>query len=193
MMLSRRQVSFGLLVLAALPAGCASPNPVLYTLDTVPGPVQPNAGRTILLQDIAIAPYLDRKFVVRSSSDFRIAVEQNDWWGEPFAAMLGRVLGAELGQRLPGATVLTESSTLAAKPSATVAINVSRFDEDASGSVVLVAQMEVTFADGRRAPAIQNLRLVAAPAGQGVAAQAAAMSVAWGQFADRLAATIAAS
>lgn len=191
MMPSRRSVSLGLLALAALPAGCASPNPVLFTLDAVPGPVRPGAGRTIQIQDIAIAPYLDRKTIVRSSSDFRIAVEQNDWWGEPFAAMLARVMMAELEQRLPGATVLAESGTISATPTATVSINVARFDQDSGGAVVLVAQMEVTFAAKSRPPVIQSLRFTAPVAAKGVAGQVAAMSAAWGALADRLALTLA--
>ena len=191
MMPTRRQLSWGLLALAALPASCASPNPVLYTLDPVTGVARPGGPKTVLLRDIAIAPYLDRKMIVRSSSGFRIAVEQNDWWGEPFAGMLSRVLAAELEQRLPGTTVLTAAGTIDAPADAKISINIARFDQDADGTVILAAQSDITFTNAHRQAAIAGERLRAVPQGTGVAAQVAAMSRALGGLADALAATLA--
>jgi uncharacterized lipoprotein YmbA len=187
MMPTRRLFSLGLLALAALPAACASPNPDLLTLDAVPGAVRTGGPRTVLLQDVALVPYLDRKAIVRSSQGYHIEVATNDWWGEPFGAMLGRVLSAEIEQRLPATTVFTEASAVAAVPDATVAINVTRFDEAVDGSVVLVAQIGVTFAQKARSAVTEGLRFTAPVSGKGVTAQAAAMSVALGQLADRLA------
>lgn len=183
---TRRVFSLGLLALAAVPAGCASPNPDLLTLDAVPGVVRAGGPRNVLLQDVALAPYLDRKAVVRSSQDYHIEVATNDWWGEPFGAMLGRVLAAEVEQRLPATTVFTEASAVSATPDATVAINVTRFDEAADGAIVLVAQVGVTFARPARPAVTEGLRFTAPVSGKDVTAQAAAMSVALGQLADRL-------
>lgn len=183
---TRRVFSLGLLALAAVPAGCASPNPDLLTLDAVPGVVRAGGPRNVLLQDVALAPYLDRKAVVRSSQDYHIEVATNDWWGEPFGAMLGRVLAAEVEQRLPATTVFTEASAVSATPDATVAINVTRFDEAADGAIVLVAQLGVTFAQAARPAVTEGLRFTAPVSGKDVTAQAAAMSVALGQLADRL-------
>lgn len=186
-----RSLSLGLLGLAALPAACASPSPVLYTLDVVPGAVRPGAPARVLLQDVAIAPYLDRKAIVRSSGGYHIAVSLNDWWGEPVGAMLGRVLSAELEQRLPGSTVYTEGGAVSADPDATLALNVTRFDETESGQVVLVAQAGVTFASGTRPPVTEALRFTMPVAGPTVTDQVAAMSAALGQLADRLAQALA--
>lgn len=183
---TRRVFSLGLLALAAVPAGCASPNPDLLTLDAVPGVVRAGGPRNVLLQDVALAPYLDRKAVVRSSQDYHIEVATNDWWGEPFGAMLGRVLAAEVEQRLPATTVFTEASAVSATPDATVAINVTRFDEAADGAIVLVAQVGVTFARPARPAVTEGLRFTAPVSGKDMTAQAAAMSVALGQLADRL-------
>lgn len=183
---TRRLFSLGLLALAAVPAGCASPNPDLLTLDAVPGAVRAGGPPTVLMQDVALAPYLDRKAIVRSSEGYHIEVATNDWWGEPFGAMLGRVLAAEIEQRLPATTVFTEGSAVSATPDATVAINVTRFDEAADGHVVLVAQIGVTFARAARAPVTEGLRFTAPVSGKGVTEQAAAMSAVLGQLADRL-------
>lgn len=188
---TRRLFSLGLLALAAAPAGCASPNPDLLTLDAVPGAVRAGGPRTVLLQDVALAPYLDRKAIVRSSQDYHIEVATNDWWGEPFGAMLGRVLAAEIEQRLPATTVFTEASAVSVAQDATVAINVTRFDEAMDGSVVLVAQIGVTFTQKARRGVTQGLRFTAPVSGKDVTAQAAAMSVVLGQLADSLAQALA--
>jgi uncharacterized lipoprotein YmbA len=120
-MLGRRK--FGMLaagVSAALLAACSSPNPVLYTLAPIPGPTQGSPPRVIRLRTIGLARYLERPQIVRSSEDFRLDVMSNDWWGEPLGSMLGRILVAELTQRLPGSTVFLESGAISATPDATV-------------------------------------------------------------------------
>ncbi len=42
--------------------------------------------------------------------------------------MIGRVLTAEIDQRLPGTNVFGESGAVAVTPDATVAVNIARFD-----------------------------------------------------------------
>ncbi|HEX3984380.1 MAG TPA: ABC-type transport auxiliary lipoprotein family protein, partial [Acidisoma sp.] len=89
MTLSRRALSGGLLALAVVPAGCSSPTPTLYTLDAVPGSVLSGGPHVVILQDVGLAPYLDRKPIVRSTSDYHIEIETNKWWGETLSAMIG--------------------------------------------------------------------------------------------------------
>lgn len=191
MMISRRGVTSALLILAALPAGCASPTPVLYTMDAVQGPVLQGGPKVVVLQDVGLAPYLDRKQIVRSSSNYHIDVETNGWWGEPFGAMIGRLLTAEIDQRLPGTGVFSESGAVSPNPDATVAINIARFDIDASGTVVLVAQVGVTFTGTGHQSSTSSLRFTVPTAGPDVTSQVAAMSAALGQLADALARMLA--
>ena len=127
------------LVLAAVLTACSSPSPVLYTIASVQGPVQTGGPKVIALQQIATARYLERSQIVRSSENCRLDVMSNDWWGEPLSAMLSRVLIEELGQRLPQSTVIGETGAVSASPDATIELNVQRFDEDASGNLVLRA------------------------------------------------------
>ena len=101
--------------------------------------------------------------------------------------MIGRVLAAEIDERLPGTNVFGESGAVAPTPEATVAINIARFDVDDSGRVVLVAQLGITFANGRRQPASSNLRFVVPTASPDVTGQVMAMSAALGQLADAVA------
>ncbi len=117
MPVGRRRV---LWLLAGLPAACASPNPSLYTLAVVPGATHPVAPPHIELREIALAHYLERSQIVRSSEDYRLDVLGNDWWGEPLDAMLSRVLVQELSQRLPSSTVFAENGAITATPDASV-------------------------------------------------------------------------
>src|SRR5712672_3872307 len=108
------------LLLAAGLAACSSPNPDLYTIAPVQGPVHPGAPKVIALQQISTAHYLERSQIVRSSENYRLDVMSNDWWGESLSAMLSRILIEELSQRLPQSTIFSESGAVTASPDATI-------------------------------------------------------------------------
>ena len=177
------------LVLAATLAACSSPSPVLYTIAPVQGPVQTAAPKVIALQQIGTARYLERSEIVRSSENYRLDVMSNDWWGEPLAAMLGRILIEELSQRLPQSTVFTESGAVTASPDATIELNFQRLDEDASGNVILMAQASVAF-KGRAGPVLRSFRFVVTPPAPGIQGEVTAISMAVGQLADGLASAL---
>jgi uncharacterized lipoprotein YmbA len=167
-------------------AACSSPSPVLYTIAPVQGPVQPGGPKVIVLQQISTAHYLERSQIVRSSENYRLDVMSNDWWGEPLAAMLSRVLTEELGQRLPQSTVIGETGAVSASPDATVELNVQRLDEDASGNVILQAQASVSF-KGRPGPVLRSFRFVVTPPAADIQGEVTAISTALGQLADGVA------
>ena len=180
---------FALILLAAL-AGCGSPDPVLYTIGTASGPAQTGGPRVVLVQQIAVARYLDRSQIVRSSENYRLDVMANDWWGEPLAAMLNRVLVAELSQRLPRSTVIADTGAVSARPDATVEVNIERLDEDARGSLVLQAQAAVR-GTGRKEPMVRSFGFAVAPPAAGVPGEVAAISSAVGRLADGIAPMLA--
>jgi hypothetical protein len=184
-MRARHRFLAELLVVTAL-AGCGSPDPVLYTIATAPGPVVRGAPGIIVLRQIGIARYLERSQIVRSSENYRLAVLQNDWWGEPLGAMLNRVLVDELSQRLPQSTVLAETGAVSARSDATVEINIERLDADASGNLVLQAQAAVRFT-GRAAPVLRSFRYVVPPPAADVKGEVAAISTAVAKLADGIA------
>ena len=177
-------------VMAAL-AACSSPEPVLYTIAAAPGAVQTRGPKIVLVQQVAIAHYLQRSQIVRSSENYRLAVMENDWWGEPLAPMLSRVLAEELGERLPRSTVIADSGAVSARPDATVEVNIQRLDEDAAGNLVLQAQAAVR-ATRERQPALRDFRISAPPPGPGTAGEVAAISGALGRLADGIAPMLAA-
>ena len=76
--------------LPLLAAACSSPDPVYYTVATRPGPVLPAGPKVIMLKDISLASYLDRREIVRSSEGYKLDVRSNDWWGQPLGGMLGK-------------------------------------------------------------------------------------------------------
>jgi hypothetical protein len=181
----------GALGLAIALAACSSsPEPVLYTIAPVPGALQTGAPKSVLLQQIGLARYLERSQIVRSSENYRLDVMANEWWGEPLGAMLSRVLIEALGQRLPQSVVFGELGAVSTSPDATVALSVQRLDEDAAGAVVLQAQASVSLRDHAAAPALRNFRFTAAPTAPGTPGEVAAISVVVGQLADGLAAML---
>ena len=167
-------------------AACSSPNPVLYTITPIPGTPQTGGPKVVALQQISTARYLERSQIVRSSENYRLDVMSNDWWGEPLAAMLSRVLVEELGQRLPQSTVIGESGAVTAAPDATIELNLQRLDEDAAGNLLLQAQASVSF-KGRGTPGLRSFRLSVPPPAPGVPGEVTAISTAVGQLADGLA------
>jgi uncharacterized lipoprotein YmbA len=183
-MINRRRA---LLLLAAVPAACTSPNPVLYTLAVIPGTALHGGPHTIEVREIALAHYLERSQIVRSSEGFRLDVLGLDWWGEPLGNMMNRVLVQELGQRLPDSTVFAENGAISVTADANVEINLQRLDADATGAVILLAQVAVT---GRRA-ATRNVRLSVAPTSPGTPGLVSAMSTATAQLADTVASMLA--
>ena len=167
--------------------GCASPDPAVYTLRAVPG--QPVGGGpvAIKLARPGLAGYLDRPEIVRDSSANRLQLNSGERWGEPLGDMIGRVLALDLSQRLPGSSVFTEAGTISVDPSATVELDVQRFDLDTDGTVVLLAQVAVEQGRSHDPSATRSLRLTARPTGPGTPELVAAESAALGQMADEIA------
>ncbi|CAH2602984.1 Membrane integrity-associated transporter subunit PqiC [Rhodovastum atsumiense] len=186
----RRRLPALLLFLSLLGGCLASPNPTLYTLAPVQGtPLQGVAPKTVGLRSVSLARYLERPQIVLSSTGYQLMLADNDWWGEPLGAMLNRVLVEELSQRLPGSSVLAEAGAITAMPEATVEVNLLRLDADQDGTVVLRAQYGITPARG---PGLtRDVEIRVPPPSPGIRGQVAARSVAVGQLADRIAASLA--
>ena len=185
MSLGRRTLAC--LLPAGLLAACSSsPEPALYTLQTKPGPVLPKGPAVVQLRDIGLARYLDRREIVRSAADYKLGVMANDWWGEPLAAMLSRIIVLGLSQRLPSSTIYPEGGAISADANAVLAVNIQRLDLDQAGNLELMAQAAVEFNRPRRT-ASRSFRILAQPPAPGVAGQVAATSDAVGELTDGLA------
>jgi len=180
----------GALALATGLAACSSPDPALYTIAPAAGAARIAGPGVILLDRVDIPRYLDRSQIVKSSEDYRLDVKSNDWWGEPLAPMLRRILRQELSQRLPQSTILSETGAVSALPDATIDLDVLRLDEDTSGNVVLQAQVSLTLR-GRKVPVVRSFQYKVPSTAPTSAGEVAAISTAVGQLADGLTAMLA--
>ena len=178
--MNRRRV---LLMLAAVPAACASPDPALYTLVAVPGTQRSGTQRVIELRKIALADYLTRMQIVRSSGDVRLDVLDDASWGERFDPMLTRILVQNLTERLPGTLVLARNGAIVDSPTSYIDINIQRLDADRSGTVILLAQIAIT---GRNA-GMRSVRVAAPSQSSDTADLVSAMSTVTAQLADAIA------
>ena len=168
-------------------AGCASPDPVFYTLQPAPGTALPGGPATVEVRRPGLAGYLDRSDVVLRSAGYQLDVNGQIRWAEPLGDMIGRVLTQDLSQRLPGSSVFSQSGAITADAQLRVEVDVQGFDTDASGQVVLTAELAVERGATHIPLATRHVILTAAPSGPGPANLAAAMSGLLGQLADRLA------
>ncbi len=175
-------------------AGCnTSPTPELYTLAAVTGPPRHLAAHSVELRRIGLAGYLDRPEIVRASADYQVHVTSNQRWGESLGGMLDRVITEDLVERLPGTAVFAESGAISTAPDLILEIDVQRFDTDASGALVLLAQVAVRHADARQAAHAETLRLNVQPASPATRDLVAAMSTALGKLTDAIVGILARS
>jgi uncharacterized lipoprotein YmbA len=176
-------------VLLSLGACSGSPPAALYTLAAQPGPAVATRALSVELRRIGLAGYLDRPEIVRGTVGFRLQVNDGDRWGEPASGMIGRVLTEDLVMRLPQAAVFAESGAISTRPDLVLEIDIQRLDADADGALILLAQLAIR-PDGGVASAT-TIRLRTPIAGPTATDHVAAMSVAIGELADRIATMLA--
>ncbi len=184
---SRRHVLTGLGAMAALGAvGCAeSPPPRMFTLASRPATASGDAAMRILVKPVEVAKYLDRTQIVRYSDPYELKIADLERWGEGMRDMTTRILVENLSMRLPKCQIVSSSSPLSLRADATLEIDVSRLDADASGEIVLDARWAVQR-DGRPL-AVKLERIRVRPASASITDLVAAMSDAFGQLSDQIA------
>ena len=176
----------GLAASALALAGCTSPEPAYFTLAPVPGAAAPGGPKLVELQRPGLAGYLDRPGIVRADSAVQVKVATAERWAEPLGDLIGRILAEDLNARLPGSSVFTTAGSISAQPDARIELDVQRFDADASGTVVLLAQVAASRGRGGSA-ATRTVRLTQVPASPATRDLVAAMSTVLGGLADAVA------
>lgn len=177
-------------LMALLLAGCASsPRANFYTLSRIP----PNAAPVPISFPVQVAavhlpPSLDRRQMVRLSSDNRVAISGTDRWSAPLDEMVRNVLSEDLAARLPeGATILPRAP--APRGTAALVVTITQFGPDAAGSVRLNGSWAL-LAGGADTPMIERDVQIDAGHAATADATAAAMSRALGQLASDIAAAL---
>jgi len=174
-----------LVAFAVLLSACgSSPEPAYYAMAPVHGAPRAGWAHLIQLRRTALAGYLDRAEIVSRVVAYRMRVEGGESWSEPLGDMVGRLLGEDLAERLPGSIVFAEASPISADPDAVVSVDIQRFDRGEDGAVVLLAEITVEKPPSRSAVGSRRVELELRPSGTDTPALVAAMSALLGQLAD---------
>jgi uncharacterized lipoprotein YmbA len=145
------------------------------------------------LGPVTLPPYLARGRLAVRVAPNQIAYSERDWWAEPFATNVVRVLAQDLALRLGTDDVLLFPWAAGTAPAYAVAVDVARFEPDRAGTVRLVAQ--ATVRDGRTSDvlAVRDLDRTVAAENTEPAAVAAAESRALAELSDEIAAAVRAA
>jgi uncharacterized lipoprotein YmbA len=173
-------------------AGCSHSPPMRYvTLSAAPAATPLATGRIepVQLTALHIPGELDRPEVVTQISGNQLSVDEGTRWGAPLARMMRRTLAEDLLSRLPeGSFVLPDSPA----PTETRALVVTVLDLEIDTNKTLRMQAAWTLSTGRpgRVVLTRQATLSVEMPDSNAAGQAASMSRALGQLADRIAASI---
>ncbi|HVP66516.1 MAG TPA: PqiC family protein [Anaeromyxobacteraceae bacterium] len=137
-----------LVLVALLGTACLNPRPDTsryYTLSA--DRVQPPPGRRVVaalgLGPVVLPPYLDRsEFALRIGPD-EIAYASDERWAAPLADLFARALAEDLRALVPAAQVVPWPYSPASPPDISVAVDVLRFEADASGKVSFEARFSL--------------------------------------------------
>ncbi|MGE3623550.1 MAG: membrane integrity-associated transporter subunit PqiC [Bdellovibrionales bacterium] len=169
-------------------ASCGtSPEPAYYTLAPVPGAQVSHITASFKIQRPGLPRYLDRPDIVSQSNLYRIDIDQRNRWAAPLDRMIERVLAENMRQRMPNASIVSESETSGILPRYVVEIDIQQFNRVEGGDVVLKAQLSVRDRAGALRTEVLSL---AAAASSSPSSQAEALSRLTGRMADYIVAMI---
>ncbi|MCO6416543.1 PqiC family protein [Siccirubricoccus sp. KC 17139] len=182
---SRRRL-LGWAALSPFLSSCSSPEPDYYRLVAVPGGTRAARPLRVELRQVGLARYLDRREIVRGGASVRLDIRDGERWAEPIGDMVTRVLAENLNQRLPGSLVVPEQNAVGGDPEVTAEADITRFEDDGTGRVVLEGRFQVRRLGGRAAGLNRQVAEVVPLPGSGTAALAQAMSTALGRLSDQM-------
>jgi uncharacterized protein len=177
----------GILALLLL-AGCSLVSARYYALVAVPGHRVAATGPPVTVEAVHLPDALDRPEVVRRAAA-SAETSERDRWAAPLAELMRRVLGEDLAARLPPGMVAPPGS--AGADTRRLLVDVEDFAADAEGHVVLAAAWTLIGAEVAPTPAVRRTERIEIDGAPGYPAQAAVMSRALGELADRVAAALA--
>ncbi len=175
----------------ALAACSSTPPPSVYTLAPVPpASTGPASILALALQEADIPRYLDRPQIVRYNATYELEVAENARWGEPFAAMVTRVLLLDLSRRLPGAEVFRASESASVPPQLYLEVTFNAFEANPANQIVLNARWVVRRGEHGEVITSDATEIVTQPAEPSLPGMAAAMSQALAQMSDLIVARL---
>ena len=179
------------LLLALFVAGCAGSPPVnLYTLSAAPAPAadtrSPQSPAVVAVGPVTLPDYIDRPQIVTRKSAYQLELAAYDHWAAPLYDMLPRVLVEDLALRLPSDRVVALPQSDAGFDYR-IAVDVSRFDVDATGAATLAARWQLYARSEPRALLVADDTLQRQIEGRGYDAYAASLSAVLADLGDRIA------
>ncbi|HTR10216.1 MAG TPA: PqiC family protein [Paraburkholderia sp.] len=152
----------GILAIASL-VGCSSPAATFYALraddatGATPGDTRGDttaaATMDIVVGPVTVPEMVDRPQIVTRNPDNTIEMNEFARWAAPLKSDIGRVIAADLAQRLGTARVSTVDLGAGTPPAWRVRVDVMRFDSVPGDSVTIEAQW-VVRPPGHRARAL---------------------------------------
>ena len=184
------------LALTAVVAGCAVTQPTdFYTLSaaTEPNVAKRSAdGLVIGLGPITLPQYLDRPDIVTREGANQMRLAEFSKWAEPLEPLLTRIMAEDLYALLDASDVIPIPQRGDIPLDRVIEVDISRFDADAAGQVVLDARWRIYQGDNETLLASGRSQVTeqGAPVPD-FDAIVAAMSRALGQASDEIARAIA--
>jgi uncharacterized protein len=181
---------------AVMLAGCgASDHSRFYVLTENPAAASrataTSPATTIGLGAVQLPAALDRPQMARRLNSDEISYSETDRWAGPLDEMVRRVLIADLDGRLAPGMILVENNPTS-QASRTIAVDILRFDADATGLVTLKARWELLGRAGSLVGAPRNAMIVKSGSGRDGEAVAATMSRALADLSGDIAAGLGA-
>lgn len=179
--------------LACALADCgASPKTHYFTLAAAPAAEskQVSISRPVTVAAVHVPPSLDRRSMVRRTSETTVDVSGEDRWTAPLGDMMQRVLSQDLAARLPRDKVILPDAP-APPHTAQIVVTVVQFGPDASGRTVLEGGWSLLEGAPARPVLRRDVALRTDREARDAEDQAAAMSQLLGQLATGIAAALA--
>lgn len=175
-----------------LVGGCASPRTSnYYVLVALPPSAAPAGdaakGPAVVLSPISLPGYLDRPQIVSSRDPGQLELAGRDRWSEDLDENATRVLAEDLAERLPSERVGVLRPESAATKATRLAVEVSRFEREADGSVSLVARWSLRRHGQAEAYLVRRSSIRAITETDDTAGTVLAMSRALAELADEIA------
>lgn len=185
--------------LLALASGCSvllgnrSEPPRLYVLSAEPAATTHTVPPSTLLGfgPVDLPGYLDRRGIVTRVAPNRLEATRNDLWAEPLGTNFKNVLEQDLRSRLPGVPIRSFPWPQGATPSLAIAIEVTRFEATAAGTVELQARWVLRSPRETAVHGSHDTALVEPIGGATSEDVVAALSRALGALADQIAVALA--
>ncbi|MGF1476830.1 MAG: membrane integrity-associated transporter subunit PqiC [Geminicoccaceae bacterium] len=141
--------------------GCLQPQETeLYTLSSLPPPKETSEKPLKLaINKISMPAYLNRLEMVTRESDTKLVAGHSTQWAEPLDVTFQRVLSENLSSKLGTNDVVSLPTDRNIPVDNQVDVEVTRFDADAEGNVVLDARWRIFDGTGEKLVATGRTRV----------------------------------